>query len=77
MKLVKTVHSIFIVGLLALAIVSVIGLVYLSQMAFDKNVKCGDLNHTQHNIAKVSIVVLWLQFVWIILGTYIQDIWSK
>ncbi|MBS0628538.1 MAG: hypothetical protein JSS09_10075 [Verrucomicrobia bacterium] len=36
---------------------------------------CGNTNATERNIARVAIVVLWLQFAWIVLGSFIRPIW--
>jgi hypothetical protein len=79
--LVKSAHSIFIIGLLVFAILSAIGLVYLSQMAFtnkkDANGKyCGGLNETQRNIARLAVIALWVQFAWIVAGSTLQSIWD-
>lgn len=76
----KTVHTVFLLGLLVLAILSVVGLVYLSQMAYSdqkqvNGLYCGNTNATERNIARVAIVVLWLQFAWIVLGSFIRPIW--
>ena len=80
-KLKKTAHIVFLVGLLVLAVLSVVGMVYLSQMAFSEQKQmnglyCGNLNYTERNIARLSIVTLWLQFAWVILGSFIGPIWS-
>jgi len=78
----KTIATVFLIGLLVLAILSVVGLVYLSQMAYsdDKLVNgqyCGNTNVTERNIARLAIIVLWLQFAWVVIGSFIQPIWSQ
>lgn len=74
--------TLFISGLLVLAVLSVIGMVYLSQMVFSKDKLpsgnyCGNLTETQRNIARISMIALWLQFAWIILGSFYERIWSN
>jgi hypothetical protein len=79
---INTVTSIFIIGLLIFAILSVIGLVYLTQMAYsdkrqDDGQYCGDTNTTERNIARLAVIVLWFQMAWIIVGSYLQSVWNK
>lgn len=76
----KTVSTIFVLGLLILAILSVLGLVYLSKMAYSDKRQidgqyCGDTSQTERNIARLAILLLWIQFAWIIIGSFIQPIW--
>lgn len=78
----KTIATIFLIGLFVLAILSVIGLVYLSQMAYtdDKLTNgnyCGNTSTTERNIARLAIVVLWIQFAWIMIGSFVQPIWAR
>lgn len=77
----KTLISVFIVGLLALAILSVIGLVFLTRMAYSEKPQidgksCGDTSTTERNIARLSVIILWLQFSWIIIGSFLQSTWA-
>ena len=78
----KTITAVFIVGLLVFAILSVIGMVYLSQMAFsdkkqDDGQCFGDTNTTERNIARLTIIVLWIQMAWIVIGSYLQSSWEN
>ena len=71
----KSAMTVFIVGLLVLAVLSVVGLVYLSQMAFSDEVMqngkyCGNTNTTERNISRLTIVLLWVQFAWILLPVW-------
>jgi hypothetical protein len=71
----------FFIGLLITAVISVIGMVYLTQMAFSNEKLangqyCGNTDTTQRNIARVGALVLWIQFAWIVLGSFIQPVWK-
>ena len=64
-------------GMIALSVVSIIGLVYLTRFAFqaksakllNENVSCVDnMSKTKLNFAKVTVVVLWIQIGLAILG---------
>lgn len=73
----KTVQTVFLVGLLVLVILSVLGTIYLSKMAWDKSGKCGSLSTNEKNIAKLTTIAIWLLFAWIVLGTFLKDkIWD-
>jgi hypothetical protein len=77
----KTVSTVFLIGLLVLAVMSVVGMVYLSQMAYSSTQQsdgkyCGGLTLSQRNIARLATIVLWIQFAWIILGSFLQPIWT-
>jgi nitrate reductase NapE component len=72
--------SIFIVGLLTMGILSLLGLVYLSKMAYeDKKIDgdkyAGGLSQPERNIARFAVIVLWIQIAWAFVGGYIQGIW--
>lgn len=78
----KTLTTVFLIGLLVLAILSVIGLVYLSQMAYTNDTDsdgryCGGTSKTERNIARLAILALWLQFAWIVLGSVLQPVWTQ
>ncbi len=73
----KTAVGVFLTGLLILVILSILGTVYLTKMAFDSTPDSsgmypGNLNQTERNIARLAIVFLWIQFTWIVLGTIYQ-----
>lgn len=73
----KTVIGVFLTGLIILVILSILGTVYLTKMAFDSTpdqtgMYPGNLNQTERNIARLAIVFLWIQFVWIVAGTVYQ-----
>ena len=72
----KTGLTIFILGLLAMVIMSFLGLFYLSQMAYSSNNNCDNLNTTQRNLARMGIVGLWGMVAWIIVGSVLQFIWK-
>lgn len=70
------------IGLLALTVLSIIGTIYLSKMAFSDEKQsngkyCGGNTETERNIARLAIVTIWVQFSWIVLGSFIQPIWSE
>lgn len=71
----KTATSVFIIGLLALTIFSVLGTIYLTKMAYSKDDLPG-ITQTEKNIARLAIVTIWLQFTWIILGSILQNVWK-
>lgn len=75
----KTALSLFIIGLLVMSVLSIMGTVYLSQMAFandSNNGKYCGVNETQRNIARFAIIVLWIQFAWIVTGSIIKPVWK-
>ena len=77
----KLTLSIFVIGLLVMAILSVLGLVYLSKMAFNDQANpdgtyCAGTSTTERNIARLAIITLWIQFFWILLGQFLNGIWS-
>ena len=64
-------------GLLVLVILSILGTVYLTKMAFDSKpdetgMYPGNLNQTERNIARLAIIFLWVQFTWVVVGTLYQ-----
>jgi hypothetical protein len=78
----KTAITIFIIGLLVLTILSILGTVYLSKMAFSNEKRsdgtyCGGISSTERNIARLATVLIWLQFVWIVIGSFIRPIWEN
>lgn len=78
----KTGATVFIIGLLVLSILSILGLVYLSKMAFSDEKQadgtyCGNTSTTERNIARLAIVTLWLQLAWVVLGSFIKEVWTN
>jgi hypothetical protein len=77
----KTAITIFLIGLLILTVLSIVGMVYLSKMAFNSEQQpdgnyCGNITSTERNIARIAVITVWLQFVWIVMGSLIQSVWS-
>jgi hypothetical protein len=69
------------IGMLVLSVLSIIGLVYLTQIVFNaKIVKEGDtstatitgLNQTKFNIAKVTVILLWVNLTLVVISTILQ-----
>jgi hypothetical protein len=57
-------------------------MIYLSQMAFSDKKQTdgqyfGDTTETQRNIARLAMVVLWIQTAWILIGTFIEKVWTE
>lgn len=77
---VNTIVSLFLVGLLIFSIISVVGLVFLTKMAYSKpdaNDKiCGNVSRSERNVARIAVIVLWVQFAWIILGSILKNVWG-
>jgi hypothetical protein len=78
----KTFLTVFMVGLLITAILALVGMIYLSQMAFSDKKQTdgqyfGDTTETQRNIARLAMVVLWIQTAWILIGTFIEKVWTE
>ena len=78
----KTAITIFMIGLLVLTILSILGTVYLSKMAFGNDQRldktyCGGLSSTEKNIARLAIVLIWVQFIWVVAGSFIRPIWEN
>jgi len=78
----KTATTIFIIGLLILTILSILGTVYISKMTFtnqkqDDGTYCGGLTETERNIARLAIITIWIQFVWIVAGSFLQSVWAN
>ena len=78
----RTATTAFILGLLTLTILSILGTVYLTKMAFsdDKGTDgtyCGRTTQTERNIARLAIVTIWLQFAWVVVGSFLQPIWTN
>lgn len=77
-----TLATIFVVGLFVMAILSMLGMVYLSKMAYSPQKQpngqyVGNLSETERNIARFSILVLWVLITWVVLGTFLQPLWKK
>jgi hypothetical protein len=73
----KTVFTVFMVGIISLSVLSILGLIYITKMSFSPNTdECGKVNKTGKGIARLTTVLLWIQIVWIVLGTIIQTLMS-
>lgn len=77
----KASSTVFILGIFVLAILSVVGMVYLTQMAFSDKKQadgqfCGNTNTTQRNIARLAVVLYWIQFTWLVIGALLQNVWG-
>lgn len=73
----KTVVTIFIIGIIVLSILSCLGLVYLSKMSFSsQDDNCGGITKDEKNIARITVVLLWLQIAMVLFGGVIHTIWS-
>ena len=54
-------------GVITLNVLGVLGLVYLTKMSFSPpEDKCGEVTKTEKNIARMTVVLLWIQVVWIL-----------
>jgi hypothetical protein len=73
MSLIKT---IFMTGIITLSIMSIIGLIYITKMTFSPDTdRCGNVTKTDKGISRLTTVLLWVQIVWVLLGSIIQTIW--
>jgi len=77
----KSVATVFLLGMVAIAILSLIGLIYLTETAFDSRKMTdgkysGKLDQTQKNLAKMSVVMVWVLVMWILVGSFLQKIWE-
>lgn len=70
----KAAIGIFLMGLLVLSILSLLGMVYMTKMAFNNDVQvdgkyCGDLTETERNIARLSLLSVWCLIAWVVVGS--------
>ena len=77
----KAVASAFIIGLFVLAVLSIVGMIYLTKMAYSDTKQTdgqypGGLSETEKNLARLTVIVLWVQFAWIVLGSFLQPMWG-
>lgn len=75
----KSAIGIFLIGLLVLAIMSLLGMVYMTKMAFNNDVQtdgkyCGQLTETERNIARLSILSIWGLLTWVIIGSAFKSV---
>jgi len=78
----KTGKTVFLVGLIILSVLSILGLVYLTKMAFsDKKQEdgkyFGDVSETERNIARMTTVSLWVLLVVSTVGQWVSGIWTE
>ena len=72
----KTAKTVFLIGIITISVLSVLGLVYLTKMSFSPlEDKCGKVTKTEKNIARMTVVLLWIQVAWVLFGSIIQTIW--
>lgn len=67
--------SIFMAGILVLVILSILGLVYLTRIAFE-NGYYNSMTNAEKGIARISILALWLLVGWVVLGSELKNIWK-
>lgn len=73
MDLIKT---IFMVGIIVLSMMSILGLVYITQMSFSPDTDtCGKVTKTGKSLSRLTVVLLWIQIVWVVVGSIIQTVW--
>ena len=71
----NTTTTFFLVGIITLSVLSVLGLVYLTKMSFSPiEDKCGKVTKTEKNIARMTVVLLWIQIALVLVGSVVQTI---
>ncbi len=71
----NTTKTFFLVGIITLSVLSVLGLVYLTKMSFSPiEDKCGKVTKTEKNIARMTVVLLWIQIALVLVGSVVQTI---
>lgn len=73
MNINNLVKYIFILGILIFSVMSILGLIYLTQITF-LNKK---ISKTENNVTKITIILLWLQISFIILGTILNTMYGN
>jgi uncharacterized membrane protein len=72
--------TVFFIGIVALTILSLLGLVYITQLAFSSQKSngkyCYNLSKTQLNIIKLTVIVWWVNVAWLIMMPIIIKIWD-
>ena len=73
----KSLFTLSVVAMLALLVVGVVGLYYLSQLAYadcqnPDGSYCGNLTKNERMLARIAIVIIWLQFAWLSLPIWKQ-----
>ena len=70
------IKTMFMVGIIVISMLSIVGLIYITKLSFSPySDKCGKVTKTEKGMARLTVVLLWLQILWIVLGTIIQTIW--
>lgn len=65
--------NVFIVGIIVLSVMSIIGLVYITKMSFSSDTDvCGKVTKTGKGLARLTVILLWIQITWVIFGAIIQ-----
>ena len=73
MALIKTT---FMIGIIVLSVMSILGLIYLTRMSFSPDTdQCGKVSKTGKGLSRLTVVLLWIQISWIIIGSIVQTIW--
>lgn len=74
----KTGITVLAVGIVILSILSIMGLVYLTKMSFSsQDDNCGGTTKTEKNIARMTVVLLWIQIAMVLVGSIIQTVWIE
>lgn len=66
-----TPKTIYYTGIIALAAMSILGLIYISKTVYSKT--CKNTN-TENNISRFTVVILWILICWIIFGAIMQAV---
>lgn len=75
MVIANTVKTVFMVGIIALSMLSILGLIYITKMSFSNKItNRSHVTKTEQNIARLTTVLLWIQIGWIVLGAIIQTV---
>ena len=70
------IKTIFMIGIIVLSVMSILGLVYITKMSFSPDTdRCGKVTKTEKSISRLTVILLWIQISWIVLGAIIQTIW--
>lgn len=67
--------TIFLVGIIALSVMSILGLIFITKITFSKNIDTTDLSSTEKSLSRLTTILLWFQIAWVILGSSIITIW--
>lgn len=64
----KTVVTVFIIGMLVFTILTLLGQVFLTKLAFKKHNEPDNITPAELSLAKLAAVMIWVQTIWIIAG---------